>query len=241
MRFKVDARRLLGLPPKRMRTEFRADGLGVIGKNLGFMEDPAFRIGWQKAVDGNLSAWGGTPPDIRWRAHAALWAARHGLNLEGDFVECGVFLGLLSLTICHALEIEKSNKTFYLFDTYNGMPSDSPNQKTAHLYFDCYEQAKKNFAPFNNAHLVRGVLPDSLSEAPLKKIAYLSIDLNHAPAERAVIDELWEHLTPSAIVLIDDYAFRGHEDQYATWNDFAAANGVSILTIPTGQGILIKP
>lgn len=241
MGVRTTLRRWLGLPPK-FRAKYAADGVGVRNKNISFLDDPEFKIGWAKAVEGNRAGWDGDPPDVRWRAHTALWAARHGLKLEGDFVECGVFLGLFSLTICHALDFAKSDKNFYLFDTFNGLPDDgSPQAKrNSSLYFDCYEQAKANFSPFPNCKVVRGILPGTLAQAPLNRIAYLSIDLNHAAAEKAVMNELWDRLSPSAVVLIDDYAFGGHEDQYEMWNTFADSKGTSILTVPTGQGILIK-
>lgn len=245
MGIRTQLRRALGLPPRKrpFRPLFAADGLGVTNKNLGFLEDPDFQRGWAKAVEGNLPGWGGKPPDVRWRAHTALWAARHGMRLEGDFVECGVFLGLFSLTICHALEFNSSGKNFYLFDTFSGLPDDgTPEAKRNNaLYFDCYDLAAKNFAPFPNARLVKGTLPETIATVQLDRIAYLSVDLNHAGAEKAVMEELWDMLSPSAIVLIDDYAFRGHEDQYKMWNDFAASKGASILTMPTGQGVLVKP
>jgi O-methyltransferase len=52
-------------------------------------------------------------PDIRWRAHVAIWAAANGLNIEGAFVECGVHTGLLSLAICHYLGFNQLNKKFF--------------------------------------------------------------------------------------------------------------------------------
>lgn len=242
MGVRTKIRRALGLP-QPFRASYAADGVGVRNRNLSFRDAPEFQRGWAKAVEGNRPAWGGNVPDVRWRAHTALWAARHGMKLEGDFVECGVFLGLLSLTICHALDFDKSDRTFYLFDTFNGLPDDGTpeSKRNSELYFDCYEQASANFAPFPNAKLVRGILPGSLEGVPIKKIAYLSVDLNHAGAEKAVIEELWDKLVPSAIVVIDDYAFGGHEDQHGMWNTFAASKGLSVLTMPTGQGLLIKP
>jgi hypothetical protein len=42
-------------------------------------------------------------------------------------------------------------------------------------------------------------------------------------------------------VLLDDYAYVGSEDQYAAMNEFAHSHGVMILTMPSGQGLLIKP
>ncbi len=233
---------------KPMRPEFQTDGLGVNSRNLKSLEDPKFLAAWKMGVNANKSGGGGKVPDIRWRAHTAVWAARHGLTLEGDFVECGVFLGLLSVTICNTLDFANVDKTFYLFDTYEGLPEEGVEpleldniRHHNRLYFDCYEQAKSNFAPFPNAQLVKGILPASLSKAPLDRIAYLSIDLNNAPAEKAVIEELWDRLTPSAIVVLDDYGFTGFSEQHDMWDAFAASNNTSIYTSPTGQGILVKP
>jgi len=57
----------------------------------------------------------------------------------------------------------------------------------------------------------------------------------------ATIELLWSKLSPGAIVILDDYAFTGFESQYRAWNDFAGSQNLMILTVPTGQGILIKP
>ncbi|MEO1067436.1 MAG: TylF/MycF/NovP-related O-methyltransferase, partial [Pseudomonadota bacterium] len=73
-----------------------------------------------------------------------------------------------------------------------------------------------------------------------RKIAYLSMDLNHAGAEMAVMDKLWPRLSKGAVVVVDDYGWTGNEEQYNAWNAFAATKDVSILSMPTGQGIIIK-
>ncbi|MCP8940105.1 TylF/MycF family methyltransferase [Alsobacter sp. SYSU M60028] len=196
--------------------------------------------GWRKRKRG--------VPDIRWRAHICCWAAQHGLGLDGDFVECGVHTGILSLTVCHYLSMGSVPKSFWLFDTFEGIPLDGLNEAqrrqasalNRNVYSNVWDLAQRNFAPFPNARLVRGVLPGSLDEARIERIAYLSIDLNHAPAEMATIERLWPKLSLGAIVVIDDYAFRDHEAQYEAWNDFAARQGKMIVTLPTGQGLLIR-
>ncbi|MEM5581802.1 TylF/MycF/NovP-related O-methyltransferase [Roseibium sp. AS2] len=223
--------------------DYIGDNIGVRKKNLSFMADEDFAKAWEKAVEGNRPAWGGRYKDVRWRAHTAVWAAKHGLTLEGDFVECGVFLGLLSLTICHTLKFDQISKSFFLFDTFDGIPDDGGElvRKQNKIYFECFELAKRNFSPFPNAKLIQGALPGTLALAPLDKIAYLSVDLNHAKYEKEVIEELWDKLSKSAIVLIDDYAFQSNEEQYEMWNEFASKKGCSILTMPTGSGVLIKP
>jgi len=223
--------------------DYVGDNIAVRKKNLSFMEDEEFSRAWNKAVEGNRPAWGGRYKDVRWRAHTAVWAAKHGLKLEGDFVECGVFLGLLSLTICHSLDFSNVEKMFYLFDTFEGIPEDGRDEikKQNRIYFDCFEIAKRNFSPFPNAKLIKGALPGTLKLAPIERISYLSIDLNHAKYEKEVISELWSRVTSSAVILIDDYAFQSNEEQYEMWNEFASSKSCSILTLPTGSGLLIKP
>lgn len=233
---------------RRLRPwSYVADGLAIEGKTAAFLDEPRFKAAWEFSKAGNSEGWRGKVPDIRWRAHIACWAATHGAGLEGDFVECGVHTGMLSMTICHFLNFAGSGKRFYLFDTFSGIPLETvearelPGAEQANRhYFDCFELAKRNFAAFPNAVLVKGVLPQSLQQAPLSRIAYLSVDLNNSSAEKAVIEALWDRLSPSAIVLIDDYGFAGQEAQAKMWNAFAASQNRSIASLPTGQGLLIR-
>lgn len=228
--------------------EYEANGLAVKNRQLDFLDEPRFAAAWAAAVEGNREGWPRKMPDIRWRAHIACWAARHALTLEGDFVECGVHTGLLSMTICDFLDFAALPRRFWLFDTFAGIPVDrlpqdereSAEAMNRGYYFDCWEIAQRNFAPWPNARLVRGILPESLACAEFDRIAYLSVDLNSAAAERAVMDALWDRLSPGAAVLIDDYAFKGHERQYEMWNAFAVENGRMIATLPTGQGLLLR-
>ena len=239
----------LGLGSTTLDCDYKADGLGVRNKDLSWLTEPVFEAAWAKAVEGARFGFKGLVPDIRWRAHTAVWAARRALQIEGDFVECGVYTGLLSLTICHAVGFMNVPRKFCLFDTYKGVPLDGlvggeRDMATAlnrDMYRDVYAETARHFAPFPNAHLVRGMLPGTIETVPLQKIAYLSIDLNNAQAEKPCIETLWPMLSPGALVLIDDYAFKGHKPQFDMWNAFSESVGCSILTLPTGQGLLVKP
>ncbi len=231
------------------RFDYEADGIAVTGKNIFALKDSAFDRAYKEAARLNSVGWPAGVPDIRWRAHVCCWAARNALSLQGDFVECGVHTGLLSLTVAHFLNLATLNRTLWLFDTFEGIPLErvAPEEKehaamlNGALYFDCYELTRRNFESFPNARLVRGILPDSVNTTTIEQIAYLSMDLNNAGAEIATIEKLWPKLSPGAIVVLDDYAFSGYETQFHAWNEFAHSKDQMILTVPTGQGILIKP
>lgn len=231
------------------KIDYQADGMALTGKNLTALAEPRFVRAYAEAARLNAEGWPEGVPDISFRAHVCCWAATQALKIEGDFVECGVHTGLLSLTVAHYLEFARIDRTFWLFDTFAGIPTERlSEEESAHakelnaaLYFDCYEIAQRNFRPVPNARLVRGMLPDTVAETALAKIAYLSMDLNNAEAEMATIKLMWPMLSPGAVVVLDDYAFQTYERQHEAWDDFARSHGLMVLTLPTGQGLLAKP
>jgi O-methyltransferase len=234
---------------RTFRPAYASDGLAVKRKNLSFMTDPVFASAWEKVVETNTPYWPEVP-DIRWRAHVCVWAAASALQIEGNFVELGVNTGLLSSMICRCTDFDRHvNRRFFLFDTFAGIPGGGVSEKesaeiarrNAVIYRrDVYDFAKSVFDEFPNAQLVKGMLPHSLAGIDTGPIAYLSIDLNNAKAELDSAAILWPRLVKGAIIILDDYAFEGHEEQYSAWNDFTARQGLQILTLPTGQGMIIK-
>lgn len=218
------------------------------------MEDPLFKSAWSHASASGECGWAeaGGVPDIRWRAHVAIWTAQHVISqgIEGDFVECGVHTGLLSLSVCEFLNFGSlADRKFWLFDTWDGIPASimTPSEKemaekyNATIYKnDIYASVQGAFSKFQNVNLVKGIIPNSFSTANIDKIAYLSVDLNNAAPEKASINHFWPKISQGGFVIIDDYGWSGHGNQQIMWDDFAASHNKMILTLPTGQGLLIK-
>jgi hypothetical protein len=157
--------------------------------------------------------------------------------------------GVHSLAICEYVRFNNLDKRFFLFDTFRGIPFEqrSPSERrsvSAHYvgpYSECYEVTKARFAEFPRAQLVRGKVPDTLTTVQIDRVAYLSIDMNIAYPERAAIEFFWPKLSPSAIVVLDDYGWLGHGEQKRSLAEFARSVDVAILMLPTGQGLMIKP
>ncbi|MGH7082662.1 MAG: TylF/MycF/NovP-related O-methyltransferase [Acetobacteraceae bacterium] len=238
-----------GAPPELLEYSYNGQGLRTFGKVAGFLDDPRFQLAYARGWNsGHRKA--AMIDDSRWVVHVALWAATQAARLPGDFVECGVDTGMLSLAICEWLDFNKLEKDFWLFDTFRGIPED---QMTAaeragiggwhnrNSYTECYETAVANFAPWPRCTLVRGKVPESLGAFPAgRSVSYLSIDMNIVLPEIAAITFFWERLVPGAMVLLDDYAWATHRDQKAAFDAFAEARGAMILTLPTGQGLIIR-
>jgi hypothetical protein len=111
--------------PQQMACDYRGDGLGVKGKSVSFMAEKKFSDAWENLTKEIAVFSGQSVPDVRWRGHIALWAASHALQHEGDFVECGVFTGILSGLICRYFDFEKIDRSFWLFDTWDGIPVEN--------------------------------------------------------------------------------------------------------------------
>lgn len=235
--------------PRWLDYSFDGTGLRLFGKSTNFLRDERFirahAKGW--AAGGRKRA---HIDDIRWVMHVALWAASQAARLQGDFVECGVDTGMLSVAICEWLDFNCQDRDFWLFDTFNGIPESQMSEtERAGIaswhnrvsYEECFAAAKANFASWPRCRLVRGEVPDSLEAFPEgRRVAYLSIDMNIMLPEIAALDFFWDRLVPGGIVLLDDYGWASHVDQRAAFDAFARAHGTGVLNLPTGQGLLVR-
>ena len=225
------------------------DGLRSI-HNHEFMDNPAFRKAYERGVRaaGDDYRW-------HWRVHVGLWAAANAARLEGDFVECGVNRGFLSSAIMDYLDWDSLGKQFYLLDTFRGIderfvsPVDrasgalEKNTKSlaSGFYVQGIEEVRTNFSQWKNVSLIEGSIPETLPQVRAKKIAYLHLDMNCSQPEVAAIQFFWDRLVPGAFVLLDDYAYYGYLSQKLAMDQFAPQKGLKILSLPTGQGLLVKP
>jgi hypothetical protein len=230
---------------------YAEDGLISVHSHA-FMKDPAFIEAYTRGV----KAIGGTDTyRWYWRIHIGLWAAKVASRLEGDFVECGVNMGFLSSAIMEYLGWNSLDRDFYLLDTFTGLDerfmSDSERkagalQKNAEnlrsgFYVRQVDGVRANFAQWPRARIVEGAIPDTLEQVAAGQIAYLHLDMNCAAPEVAALAHFWERLVAGAPVLLDDYAYLGYTPQKLAMDDFARARGVAICSLPTGQGLIIKP
>jgi hypothetical protein len=65
--------------------------------------------------------------------------------------------------------------------------------------------------------------------------------MNCVQPEIAAMEYFWPKLVAGGVVIIDDYGFSGHEAQKTAADTFAESVGVKILSLPTGQGLMLKP
>lgn len=211
---------------------------------------------FQKAYQRGIKAANGIDYKWHWRIHVGLWAAHTCSRIEGDYVECGVGNGFLSSAILEYLPWDKLNKHFYLFDTFEGLDeryvtseelkrigsveSYNKEQIEEGTYCSNYQSVEENFREWDRIHLIKGAIPDTLKTTSIGKVCFLHIDMNCAIPEIAAIEHFYPKLSIGSIMLLDDYAYSGYYEQKRAMDNWADKLGVDIVSLPTGQGMLVK-
>jgi O-methyltransferase len=189
--------------------------------------------------------------DIHYRAYIACFCANYANNIKGDFVECGVGKGIIATTIVNYLDFNKLKKKFYLIDTYSGIPIDNnlknKELKVAkflndlHFEGDYYDIIKKNFKSFPKVKLIKGKIPEILKKININKVSFLHLDMNNSYAEINAAKFFFKKISKGGLILLDDYCngelFREIKN---SWDNYAKLNNFNILSLPTGQGLIIK-
>jgi len=227
--------------------QFDADGLST-SHNADFLDDPAFQRAYQAGVNTGHRIMDAAKLHIEWRVYVCCWAATHAARLEGDFVECGVSTGIVSRAVVDYVGFEALDKKFYLFDTFEGIPEAQMSEterplavsKNERHYFDCLALVEQNFAAYPNVQPVKGPVPDSLDTVAIERVSYLHIDMNIAAPEVAALDYFWDRMVTGGIIVFDDYASLAHRPQKVALDAVASRLGAAILSMPTGQGLLLK-
>jgi O-methyltransferase len=219
------------------------DGLST-QHNCDFMFEDAFVNAYSAGE--KLDSWFGGK--VHWRVHVLFWAATRALELEGDLVECGVHRGGFSKAVAEYLDFGKLvDRRFYLLDSFEGMSADQltgeeiENQLLDYPYASDFEAVTEAFRTYPNVVIVKGRIPESLSEVAAERVSFLSIDLNNAAPEIAAAKFFWDKLVSGAAMILDDYGWKKHIVQKRAFDEFAKHRGVPILSLPTGQGLILKP
>ena len=232
---------------------FWGDRLLTLDKSAGFLSDQAFNNAFKAIRGSHQYDQYSSPNTISWRLHTLVWAAKSCSMLEGDFVECGTFKGDMAWFITQLVDLNKANKQFYLYDTFNGFSEkyttdedypDSPGfiAYANQFYKDpsLYPYVHDRFKDQNNVHVIKGTVPDMLLQNSPEKIAFMHIDLNSPAAEIGTLELLFPRLVSGGMVVFDDYGWKVFYKQKDAEDEFMNKRDYTILELPTGQGLVVK-
>jgi len=172
-------------------------------------------------------------------------------NIEGDFVECGVWRGGSTMAAIDTLiKAGDTSREIYLYDTFEGMSEPTEHDKeltgagademlnnsdredaTSVWCYSALEEVQQNVGglkyPTAKVHYVKGKVEDSIPQTLPGKIALLRLDTDWYESTAHELKHLYPLLVPGGVIIIDDY---GHwEGARKAVDEYIAAEKLPLL------------
>jgi len=150
-------------------------------------------------------------------------------NIQGDFVECGVWRGGSTMAAIDTLiKNGDTSREIYLYDTFEGMSEPTEHDKvftgtaadelmsssdredaTSVWCYSALDEVQKNVGtlkyPAAKVHYVKGKVEDSIPQTLPGKIALLRLDTDWYESTAHELKHLYPLLVPGGVIIIDDY------------------------------------
>ena len=140
-------------------------------------------------------------------------------NIEGDIAECGCWNGNSTIGFSKIINLTKTkDKTFYVFDSFEGLSDFSTEDKTKKVTLKEEEKLKKHFSadfekvkerllPYKFVNIFKGWIPDIFQEANIQdnKFAFVHIDVDLFEPTYESVKYFFPKLSPGGVLICDDY------------------------------------
>ena len=140
-------------------------------------------------------------------------------NIEGDFIETGVWRGGSCIFMNGFLQANNiTNRNVWVADSFEGLPA--PNIEQYPQDYDDYlhtfdylrvslEQVQENFNKYNllndQVKFLKGWFKDTLPRAPIEKIAIARLDGDMYESTTDGLVNLYDKVSKGGYIIIDDY------------------------------------
>ena len=154
-----------------------------------------------------------------------------GLTKPGCVVEMGSWQGGSTWYMAKTLAFLNQTRRLYMMDLFE----DHMMDPTATM---CSEEIRRRMSVYDHVEMIQGLVddPSCLSKIKDEQICFAHMDLGPQPV---ALDYLWEHLSPGAPLLLDNY---GHI-QAPPWafDRYIEKKGCRIIRFPwSEQGLTFK-
>lgn len=159
-------------------------------------------------------------------------------NVEGDFIETGVWRGGACIFAKALINMYGENRTVWVADSFKGLPKPNIELYPADKGDDLYSleqlriskaQVQKNFERFNllddKVKFLEGWFKDTLPTAPIEKLAVIRLDGDMYESTMDGLVNLYHKLSPGGFIIIDDYGVI--EACRKAVHDFREKNGIT--------------
>lgn len=171
---------------------------------MGFEKAHPRRIGEEvnnREIIESISLVGGNNLDT------ILYLLRQTAHLPGINAEVGVYRGGTALLIA-----SNSTKTFFAFDTFEGLPEPTVAEGTIHKKgeFACdFVSVMNLLLRYENAQPVKGVFPqDSSRVVEKEKFSFVYLDVDLYKSTLDCLEFFYPRMVPGGVLATDDYGWK---------------------------------
>lgn len=138
-------------------------------------------------------------------------------NIDGDFIETGVWRGGACIFMAGLNKIYNMNRKIYVADSFTGLPDPDPKYPIDTYYrgevYDYLkvseEQVRENFKRYDllddHVIFIKGYFEHSLKGINIDKLSILRLDGDMYSSTIQVLDELYDKVSIGGFIIVDDF------------------------------------
>ncbi|PIQ95533.1 MAG: hypothetical protein COV67_14415 [Nitrospinae bacterium CG11_big_fil_rev_8_21_14_0_20_56_8] len=165
-------------------------------------------------------------------------------SLEGDVAEFGVFQGGCSYflaTLLRHMGLDEK-KRLWLFDTFQGIPDQSPLDHAEKESFSAREvgRVRELFGGFPNVELVAGDVCETVGKSGMDRLALAHIDCDQHRPTRFLCETLYPRMVRGGILMFQNYSLGGAYGERVAVDTFFRGKPESVLIGYDGAAFVVK-
>lgn len=187
----------------------------------------------------------GVPND---RCYHLLDLARTARHIEGDVAECGVRQGKSTIFILTGLG-PSNGKTYHIFDSFEGVsePGESDRDSRGAIAWTKGELAVREHALRHNLdgfdtpiEMHKGWIPARFTDVRDRTFSFVHVDVDLYEPTRHSFEFFYPLMARGGFMVCDDYGSAYCPGAKKAVDEFFATKPECVLSLPTGQSLVIK-
>ncbi len=178
------------------------------------------------------------------RLYVLLGLARHAVQLQGDFWECGVYKGGTARMLAEFLgRNARPGVKLHLFDTFSGMP-ETEQEVDVHKKGDFSDTSlaavKQIVANGARVEFHPGWIPESFRDVPDRPIALAHVDVDIYRSVWDCCQFIYPRLQLGGVIVFDDYGFPSCPGARKAVDEYFEGKPETPIILGTGQALAIR-
>ena len=157
-------------------------------------------------------------------------------RIPGCFAEVGVYKGNTSRVV-HTLAPEK---TYYLFDTFEGFPDKDLGANEDDRWKDMsLDMVKRNIGDLSNIVFRKGYFPDSAKGLENEEFSLVILEVDLYPPTIAGLEFFYDRTSKGGYIFVHDYNNPNDPGTAQAVNEFMRDKPESIVELPDKNGSIV--